>query len=245
MTIVLGTVPYLNAVPLTKFLHSDRFEMVAAEPATLANFLISGKVACAMLSTYFLFKNKEYDFIRGPQIAADNGIATAKLILNKDIKKVKVVGVDENSLSTTALCKIVLAHRFGLNPTYFAFKPGELGSIRYDAILSFGDRALRDRSPNTIDISSEWTKMTGKPFVFALWIHKKGALDSVAANLIKDAGTRGAKDLDTIAVEEANKRSLLATYALEYLRSINYSADDRHLSAIDLFGDYCVKDALL
>src|SRR3989442_1582715 len=112
----VGSVPYLNAVPLTRGLEE---EVVFATPSKLAEMLQRDELDAALVSvTEPLFKDR-YDILDGIAIASLGEVKSVVLAHRKALNEVKEVFCDTASLTSVHLLRVLLAER-GLKP---AFKP--------------------------------------------------------------------------------------------------------------------------
>jgi chorismate dehydratase len=125
----------------------------------------------------------------------------------------------------------------------------------HDAGLLIGDPALRvDRSQYfTLDLAEEWICHTGKPFVFAFWAARQGALSEAAhigdlATIFQKSRDRGLESasLDVIAREWAPRVALSQASVRSYLtENIYYHLDAACLDGLRLFYRYAAEvDAL-
>lgn len=75
---------------------------------------------------------------------------------------------------TAALVQVLLARRYNIRPSLQSFKiDAAVDSVQADAVLMIGDRAMNiDTSAYVADwdLGEEWTRETGLPFVFAMWV---------------------------------------------------------------------------
>src|SRR5437899_8352224 len=112
----VGSVPFLNAVPLTRGLEE---QIILATPSKLAEMLQRDQLDAALVSvTEVLFKNR-YDILDGIAIASLGEVKSVLLAHRKPISEVKEVFCDTASLTSIHLLRVLLAER-GLFPE---FKP--------------------------------------------------------------------------------------------------------------------------
>ena len=97
----------------------------------------------------------------------------------------------------------------------------EAGDCATDAVLLIGDRGMRPREGQFAfawDMGEEWTRWTGLPFVFAMWVARPGSwigADGQAAGAARDEGlTR----LPEIARQAAPAVGIPEAECLAYLR---------------------------
>jgi chorismate dehydratase len=128
-------------------------------------------------------------------IAALNAVRSILLVSRKRLDEVKTVALDTSSMTSVALCKVLLAKWLGGAREYRSMAPDlETMLASCDAALLIGDPALliqRASYPTVIDLAEEWRKHTGKPFVFAFWAAREAA--------IAEAGTGPGAAPDAVA----------------------------------------------
>ena len=125
----------------------------------------------------------------------------------------------------------------------------------HDAGLVIGDPALRvDRSRYlTYDLAEEWIRLTGKPFVFAVWAVRQAALKNAPpaldlAAIFLDSRDHGLlpASLDQIAREWAPRLGLSETEIRTYLTdNIYYDLDTGCLDGLQLFYRYANECGVL
>ena len=114
----VGSVQYLNAVPLTRGIEG---EIVFATPAKLAEMLRRDELDAALVSITEVLLNDRYDILNGIAIASLGEVFSVLLAHKKPLAEVKEVFCDTASLTSVNLLKVLLAER-GLKPE---FKPLE------------------------------------------------------------------------------------------------------------------------
>jgi chorismate dehydratase len=156
-------------------------------------------------------------FLPGVAIALLAAVRSILLVSRKPLHKVKTVALDTSSLTSVALCKILLAKWLGGPREYRLMTPDlEAMLASCDAALLIGDPALliqRTSFATVIDLAEEWRKYTGKPFVFAFWAVRAEALAEVGPGLVTPADA-------VLRLAEIFQRSRDHGLAPESLRSI-------------------------
>ena len=121
----------------------------------------------------------------------------------------------------------------------------------HDAGLLIGDPALKiDRQRyQTIDLAEEWIRHTGKPFVFAFWAVRSGALTDAAPSVdlpsvfqrSRDHGLE-ASSLNQIARAWAPRLEIGEADVRSYLtQNIHYQLDAGCLEGLQLFYRYAAE----
>src|SRR5262245_25437046 len=124
----VGSVRYLNAVPLTRGLED---EVIFATPSKLAEMLQRDELDAALVSvTEVLFTNR-YDVLDGIAIASLGEVKSVLLAHRKPIEEAREIFCDTASLTSVQLLRVLLADR-GLEPE---FKP--LASYDFSALPDY------------------------------------------------------------------------------------------------------------
>ena len=133
----VGSVEYLNAVPLTRGIED---QIVLATPARLAELLRRDELDAALVSITEVLLNDRYDILDGIAIASLGEVFSVLLAHKKPLEEAKEIFCDTASLTSVNLLKVLLAER-GLKPE---FKPLEnyKAAAEKDFVLLIGDRAI-------------------------------------------------------------------------------------------------------
>jgi chorismate dehydratase len=194
----VGSVPYLNAAPLTRGLEEQIQFMV---PSQLAVMLRNDELDAALVSTAEVLLTDRYDILDGIAIASLGEVFSVLLAHQVPLTQIKEVFCDTASISGVNLLKVLLAER-GLKPE---FKPlADLKSaIEHDAVLLIGDPAIdfqRLHHPKHAiwDLGAAWFELTNLPFVFAVWALRRGVENQALRRQLREAKDFGMDTLDHI-----------------------------------------------
>ncbi|HAO79365.1 MAG TPA: hypothetical protein DCQ92_10375 [Verrucomicrobia subdivision 3 bacterium] len=193
----IGSVPYLNAVPLTRGIES---EIIFATPAKLAELLRRDELDAALVSITEVLLNDRYDILDGIAIASLGEVFSVLLAHKKPLEEVTEIFCDTASLTSVNLLRVLLAER-GLKPE---FKPLENyeAAPKKDFVLLIGDRAIEfQRAPHAheiFDLGVAWTEMTNLPFVYAVWALRRGVENSELRAELRSSKRFGMETLDQI-----------------------------------------------
>ncbi len=196
----IGSVPYLNAAPLTRGLEGD---LTFATPAKLAEMLRRDELDAALVSLTEVLLHDRYDVLDGIAIASLGEVYSVFLAHKKPIEEIKEVFCDTASLTSVNLLKVLLAER-GLKPE---FKPLEDYSTapEKDFVLLIGDPAIDfQRAPHTheiFDLGTAWMELTGLPFVFAVWALRRGIENAELRGELRSSKRLGMESLDEIILD--------------------------------------------
>lgn len=198
----VGSVRYLNAVPLTRGLED---EIIFATPAELAEKLRRGELDAALVSLTEVLFNSEtgsrgYDVLDGIAIASLGEVYSVLLAHRRPPGELKEIFCHTASLSSVNLLKVLLAER-GFKPE---FKPlsDHRDAARHEAVLLIGDPAIDfQRAPHEheiLDLGEAWFELTRLPFVFAVWALRRGIENAELRRQLREAKDFGLDTLDQI-----------------------------------------------
>jgi chorismate dehydratase len=191
----IGSVPYLNAAPLTRDLPG---KLIFATPAKLAEMLRRDELDAALVSVAEVLLTGRYDILDGISIASLGEVYSVILAHTKPLEEVKEVFCDTASITSISLLKVLLAER-GLKPEFKPLESYEVAKEK-DFVLLIGDQAIEfQRSPHTheiFDLGYAWLEMTSLPFVYAVWALQRGAENRELRNELKAAKHFGMETLD-------------------------------------------------
>jgi chorismate dehydratase len=193
----IGSVKYLNAVPLTRGIES---EITFATPAKLAEMLRRDELDAALVSITEVLLNDRYDILDGIAIASLGEVYSVLLAHRKPLEEAKEIFCDTASLTSVNLLKVLLAER-GLRPEFKSLENYEAAPEK-DFVLLIGDRAIdfqrAPRAHEIFDLGSAWFELTNMPFVYAVWAMKRGIENKELRRELRDAKRFGMDTLDGI-----------------------------------------------
>jgi predicted solute-binding protein len=191
----IGSVQYLNAVPLTRGIEG---EVIFATPAQLAEMLRRDELDAALVSVTEVLLNDRYDILDGIAIASLGEVYSVLLVHRRPLAELKEVFCHTASLSGLNLLKVLLAER-GLKPE---FKPlsDPSKAAEHAAVLLIGDPAIDfQRTPHEheiFDLGTAWYELTNLPFVYAVWALRRGIENKELCRELREAKKFGLDTLD-------------------------------------------------
>jgi chorismate dehydratase len=193
----VGSVPYLNTVPLTRGLEE---EIIYATPARLAEMLQRDELDAGLVSVVEVLFNDRYDILDGIAIASLGEVKSVLLAHRKPLNAATEVYCDTASLTSVQLLRVLLAER-GLQPE---FKP--LPSYDFAALPDYAmligdpalDFALGPREHEIWDLGAAWYELTNLPFVYAVWALRRGVENAALRRRLHEARDFGLDTLDSI-----------------------------------------------
>ena len=194
----VGSVPYLNAVPLTRGLES---EIIYAPPSRLAEQLERGQLDAALVSVAAVLFSDRYDVLDGVSIASAGEVKSVLLGHRRPLSEAKEIFCDTASLTSVQLLRVLLAER-GLHPKFKLLPSYEHPRKMPDFVMLIGDPALdflHSASEHAIwDLGAAWAELTGLPFVYAVWALRRGVENTALRRLLREAKRFGIETLDQI-----------------------------------------------
>ena len=108
----VGSVGYLNAVPLTRGLEE---EVIYATPSKLAELLRRDELDAGLVSVVEVLFNDRYDILDGIAIASLGEVKSVILAHRRPLEEAREIFCDTASLTSVELARVLLAER-GLQP---------------------------------------------------------------------------------------------------------------------------------
>jgi len=240
----VGTVPYLVGRPLDCGLElEDGFEVTRRVPSDLVRALRSGELDVALVSSIELFRRPDYRYVDHVAVSGEGSVASVQVFLRRPIEEVRSVALDSASQAAAALTRVLLWE--GLERREFLEVPpgGDPAAFPADAWLEIGDAALRRAlspgAPPSFNPSKEWTRRTGLPFAFAVWIVRGGIeLSRSQVEAFARARARGASRIAALAEEASRSWKLPLPDCRRYLeRECRYEPGTKLRRALLAFRD--------
>lgn len=235
----VGIVNYLNTKPLLYGLKlppvSEQIELIEDHPAHLAEMLKNDEIDLGLIPVAILPDLSEYFIVGDHCIGTEGEVASVCLFSEVPMNEIKQVYLDYQSRTSVALLKWLMKEYWDIYPEMIhaddeSFRKKIKGTT---AGLVIGDRALEQRKISTFiyDLSSEWKKLTGLPFVFAAWVSKK-ELPEKFIREFNEANAMGLQHLDEIITQNPSNGYDLKKY---YTLHINYRLDEAKKRGMEKF----------
>ena len=247
-TLRVGSVSYLNAKPLIHGLENDpNVDLQLAVPAKLLDGLRSRQFDVALLPVIDYQRLRDARIVPSGGIGCDGPTLTVRIFSRVPIEKITALACDVESHTSVALARIVLAERFDIRPR-FVDLPGPSADARQaspPSMLLIGDKVVSHEPggmQHQLDLGAAWKELTGKPFVFAVWIARFGTDLADLPDRLRQARDRGLADLPNIVARHAVSRGWPADLAMKYLSVyLKFEIGPAQLDAIRLFHDLASK----
>jgi len=204
-----------------------RFEI----PSRCAALLQSGEVDVGLVPAIEV-ERQPLEIITSQGIASRGPVASILLFSKVPASSIRTLAADSSSRTSVVLAQIWLRERFGVKPALTSVAPDVPAMLaNADACLVIGDPALQVDAAairaTAFDLGEEWTKLTGLPFVFAVWAARAGFDSTFAARVLEDSWRFGKERIPAIAAAEAPRHGVTVEVAVRYLtRNIRFEIDE-------------------
>lgn len=249
----VGDIRFLNSWPVT---YAARRGILPAEihwipgtPAELNRRLLVGELDASAVSSILTLRHQEELVpVPGLCIRSDAGVHSVLVVSRQPLATLKgrTIGVSNQGETTPLLLKILSRERrLKVNLAVTPLRYPEILE-EYPAALLIGDEALRaSQSADGLqwwDLGEAWTRWTGEPFVYALWVVRRSLLDRRPEALeelrrILDASYRWSCSHEPELV--AAMRRIFpfeVTFLRRYLAALSYSLDGKAWRGLVRFG---------
>lgn len=248
----IGAVSYLNSKPLIEGLEelAPAAELVLDYPSRLADELAAGRLDVALIPSIEAFGDPDYEIVSDACVASRGPVLSVKLYCRVPPGEIRTLALDQGSRTSAALVRIILAERFGVEP-YTRPLPleSDLADSDADAVLLIGDRAIsvgrvsnpshspaRESFQEVWDLGEVWSEWTGLPFVFAMWVTRRGVELGAVESALSEARDQGLERIADIAAREASLLGLSRETAVDYLtQNLHFQLGSAEQTGLRLF----------
>jgi chorismate dehydratase len=172
----VGCVPFVNAKPLiAKFAVEPTVEVRLDIPSRLPAMLDDPEQGCqaVLASSFDALTTPGRRIVWGVCIGSFGPAASVRLFSRKPFSEIETLALDQSSLTSNHLAQILLCEVYRASPRV-EVRPPDLEAMLadHDACILIGDKGLMTEGGglHILDLGEAWTKMTGLPFVWAVWI---------------------------------------------------------------------------
>jgi chorismate dehydratase len=262
----IGCVKYLNARPLSRGWPGN---LEFDHPSALCRRLANRELDVALVSSFEYLRNPVYRIVDDVSISSYGPVYSVVVAYSGDISEIEQIELDPASETSTNLLRCLLAER-ALIPS-LSRNIGKMPMFQalHRARLLIGDQAVHFRQKHAgefqfWDLGEQWKKLTGLPFVYALWLIRPEVTDakSVAQRLrkLRDKNLASLDDLieEAVAgvglpavasaktVETSPRKELNREFLLRYFRKhLRFSFGKKEKQGLQCFADLCAKHGVL
>lgn len=249
----VSAISYLNSIPyLYGLLHSEVREQVDIHvdfPAECARKLATDEADIGIVPVAALPSIPNGHIISDYCISSVGAVRTVSLLSNSPLNEISTVYLDYQSRTSVRLVKVLCAKYWHIQPTWQQLLPEHdiNGFAKGEGAVIIGDRVFEAEKhyAYNYDLSAEWRKFTGLPFVFAVWASNKN-LTPDFVQLFNSALKNGINSI-SLAVDELYTQGKIGKdEAVGYLsQNISFPLTGQKQKAIELFFKYLQELGLL
>lgn len=241
----IAAISYLNTIPFVYGIRHEGSlcaELLFAPPSENVRQFIEGKVDLALIPAAVAPILNNAEIITDYCIGAVGAVRTVVIVSNTPIESVERIWLDAHSRTSVQLSGYLAKHRWKISPQWLSMEDYSImeSPQQDDAFLIIGDKCFdyEGRFTYTYDLAEEWIAQTHLPFVFAVWVARKG-LSYDVHDALERALTYGVEHTyEAILESEYAERE----YAYEYLTcNIDFLFDSQKHKALKKFWDFGLK----
>lgn len=233
----ISLVSYLNSKPfafgLTNTEIKESISLSLDPPSICAEKLINGDADAGLVPVAVIPQIPNGLIISDYCISSSGKVNSVLLLSNVPMNNIQKIILDKQSRTSVLLARILAMKLWKIDVSWEAEGPDEFVDLKDStAAVVIGDRALvmREAFNFVYDLSEEWMKLTGLPFVFACWVANK-KLDNAFLNSFNESLKFGVDHIDEIIKIEG-----LSISEKEYLQNtIEYQLSDKKREAVALY----------
>jgi chorismate dehydratase len=270
----VGIVRFLNTTPLVDGLEKlPQLALTPVVPSRLAGMLHGGEVDLALVSVIDAARSTtdgtgRLSMLCCGMIGCDGPTLTVRVFSAVPLDQVTTLAADTDSHTSIALAQVILKRAYGRSVKVVPFDARERVSRGGDSpeqrewpetLLMIGDKVVTDsppavRYPYQLDLGEEWKKLTGLPFVYAIWMCRSADVEhaaqrerlGVATALLDRQLRHNLTRMDRIILEKASEFRWPPDLARKYLGELlRYRVGGREREAVRRFFAECVSADLI
>lgn len=167
-------------------------EVVYDVPSRLPALLDSGEVDAILVSSIEYLRRDDLELVADVGIMSNGPVASVRMLSKVPLEEIQTLALDESSMTSNMLAQIILAER-GVRPALVTMEPDQAAMLAAcDACVLIGDKGLEADGTGLVDVDlgAAWTEMTGKPFVWAVWLARQDRFELDEWMVTKDGRTQ-------------------------------------------------------
>lgn len=270
----VGIVRFLNTTPLVDGLEKlPQLALTPVVPSRLAGMLRGGEVDLALVSVIDAARSTAdgtgtLSMLSCGMIGCDGPTLTVRVFSAVPLDQATTLAADTDSHTSIALAQVILKRAYGRSVKVVPFDARERVARGGDSpeqrewpetLLMIGDKVVTDsppavRYPYQLDLGEEWKKLTGLPFVYAIWMCRSADVQnaaqrerlSVATALLDRQLRHNLTRMDRIILEKASEFRWPPDLARKYLGELlRYRVSEREREAVRRFFAECMSADLI
>ncbi len=250
---VVGCVSYLNSKPLIDPL-VDRpdVEVHFAVPARLVDLMAARQVDAALMPIVD-YQNCPIPVVLSPggAICSDGPTLTVRIFSKVPPAEITELYADTDSHTSVILAQIILRELHNSVPKLIPADMYDSPPAEAKTLLLIGDKVVNGAPTGTdypfqLDLGEQWKKLTGLPFVFAMWMMPADRANPELGKLLADARKRGGEITDHLVAKYAEEKRWPADLARRYFTEyLHYAVTPQCRAGIEKFYELSAKHRLL
>lgn len=259
----IGRISYVNVAPvyygLDRGLKPAWINMVTETPAILNNMMANGDIDISPISSVAYARHqKDWLLLPDLSIACYGDVMSVILVSRYPFDKLnnkKVILIDESATAVELLKLLFIIKKvkpiFGINAIGH---PRDIPK-NADAVLIIGDTALKEKWSDhydyIYDTGNMWMKLTGLPFVFAVWAvqksfaHKRPDALSAIIDLFRISKKEGDKHLKQIVESASSKLGISLDVSEKYYDRLCCDLGPIQIKGLESFFSSLYKEKIL
>jgi len=236
----ITAISYYNTLPFIYGLtHSgllSGYELNLEVPSISARKIISNEAEIGLIPVGALPGITNYHVVSNLCIGADKDVKSVLLLANADLKGIKTIYLDTDSLTSVNLVRILAEKYWEINPQWKSLSELNGKLSQDEGMVLIGDKTfgLANKYPFCYDLAGEWIKYTGLPFVFAVWISRQ-PLPAEFEKSFQSALAWGVEHREESIIMAVNPH-ISEKELISYLKNdISYNLDVQKKKGMELF----------
>ena len=243
----VSAVSFLNAKPLLYGLNLVQDIQLSLDvPARLVARLADRSADVALLPVIDYQHLDDLMIVPAGGIGCDGPTLTVRLFSKRPIKAIETLACDTDSHTSVALARIILGESYGIRPELTPLSGPHQSA---ESLLLIGDKVICEQPlgfEHQLDLGEAWRRLTGLPFVFAVWTARGGVDLRDLPEQLEAAKRRGLENVDSLVRDFAMPRGWPADVARQYMTSyLKYDIGEQQLEAISRFHQYAASYRLI
>lgn len=263
----IAAVRYLNTAPLIEGLEKlQGITLLPSVPSQIADMVVTHRADIGLCSIVdCVAGDEQLALLPVGMIGCDGPTLTVRLYSSVPFERITTLSADTDSHTSVVLAQLLLRELFAVTPTVRSFhvrerlpvqaRVGEGDDAWPQTLLMIGDKVVTDSPPavryeHQLDLGEAWHKLTGLPFVYAMWMCRADRAHDpivIAGSRLLDRQRRhNATRLDWIVQTRAHAAGWPMDLATRYVGELlRYNVGERERAGVSRFFEIARAQGLL